>query len=141
MGKQRIIVSTIDMAEVHKIIIWTLVLFIIYLFSSPAFAQSVVGSVLCSAYGLITFDIGRGLATLAVVTLGIGAMLGRVTWGQAVTVGAGIATTLSGLFILFALTPVSAVGAVSSGICLGQATAAAGQSALAAPIWSAIGLR
>jgi type IV secretory pathway VirB2 component (pilin) len=36
-------------------------------------------------------NLGRGLATLAVITLGVGALLGKVSWGMAVTVGIGIA--------------------------------------------------
>lgn len=97
-----------------------LVLFAIglYLLSSPAFAiGSAIANVLCSAYGLIVFDIGQGLATLAIVALGVGAMLGRVTWGQAVTVGAGIGCVFGALSMALSLAPLSVLGIVAKYKC------------------------
>lgn len=47
--------------------------------------------VLCRVVGMILDDVGRGLATLAVIVVGIGAMLGKVSWGMAMTVAVGIA--------------------------------------------------
>lgn len=39
---------------------------------------------------VINTSIGRGLATLGIIILGIMATLGRITWTQAVVVGVGI---------------------------------------------------
>jgi type IV secretory pathway VirB2 component (pilin) len=33
---------------------------------------------------------GRGLATLAICIVGVGALLGKVSWGMAITVAIGI---------------------------------------------------
>lgn len=50
-----------------------------------------MGQVLCTVVNFMYGNLGRGLATLAVITLGVGALLGKVSWGMAVTVGVGIA--------------------------------------------------
>lgn len=141
MNKQNIITMKKELGEIQQVILWMLLLLGTYLFSSPAFAQTVVGSVLCSVYGLVAFDIGQGLATLAIIALGVGAMLGRVTWGQAVTVIAGIGGTIGALVIMVAVTPVSLIAELNSGLCSAQATIAQTQSGVAAAVWSALSLR
>ena len=49
-----------------------------------------MATVLCTVLGIIEGDLGRGLATLAIVMLGTGACLGKVSWGLAITVAIGI---------------------------------------------------
>ncbi len=49
-----------------------------------------MGTVLCTVVDFIYGNMGRGLATLAIVTLGVGALLGKTSWGMAITVGVGI---------------------------------------------------
>lgn len=49
-----------------------------------------MGFVLCNVVNMIYGNLGRGLATLAVLVLGVGATLGKVTWGLAITVAIGI---------------------------------------------------
>lgn len=56
--------------------------------------------VLCSILLLIVGDVGRGVATLAVMSLGIGAMMGKVSWGQALTVVSGIGIMFGSTLIL-----------------------------------------
>ena len=57
------------------------------------FAQSdtPMGSVLCTAVGWFTGNTGKGLATIAITVIGIGALLGKVSWGMAIIVGIGVA--------------------------------------------------
>lgn len=66
---------------------------------SPAFAQSIpvptttpsaTAKVLCDVLAMILLDIGRGIATLAVVALGVGAMMGKASLGQGVVILVGI---------------------------------------------------
>ncbi len=111
--------------ETQQISLFAMLAIAFYLFSEPVFAQSVMGRVLCSAYGLIIYDIGRGLATLAIVALGVGAMLGRVTWGQAVTVCAGIGAIFGAMAFASALAPFSLIGKASGVICEASALVAA----------------
>lgn len=55
-----------------------------------AFASQ-FNAVICRAVELVTTDAARAVATAAVVTIAIGALLGRVSWGMAVMIGVGIA--------------------------------------------------
>ena len=66
---------------------------------SPAFAQSLplptltpsaTAKVLCDVLAMIFLDIGRGIATLAVVVLGISAMMGKASLGQGVVILVGM---------------------------------------------------
>ncbi len=49
-----------------------------------------IGTTLCNAVQMITGNTGQGLATIAVVVIGIGALLGKVSWGMAILVGVGV---------------------------------------------------
>ena len=51
-----------------------------------------MGNVICCIIGIIYGNLGRGLAVLAVIIVGVGATLGKVSWGLAITVATGIAT-------------------------------------------------
>lgn len=50
-----------------------------------------MGNVLCKVVDMVMGNMGRGLATLAVIIIGVGATLGKVSWGLAITVAVGIA--------------------------------------------------
>jgi type IV secretory pathway VirB2 component (pilin) len=54
--------------------------------------QSPMGNVICLIIGIIYGNLGRGIAVLAVIILGVGATIGKVSWGLAMTVGVGIGT-------------------------------------------------
>ncbi|MGE0755336.1 MAG: TrbC/VirB2 family protein [Alphaproteobacteria bacterium] len=60
----------------------------------PVFAASgtptPMGTVLCAVVNMVYGNLGRGLATLAIIIVGVGATLGKVSWGLAITVGVGI---------------------------------------------------
>lgn len=56
----------------------------------PALATP-MGAVICKVAGFIyNGNLGRGLATMAIIIVGIGATLGKVSWGLAITVAVGI---------------------------------------------------
>lgn len=50
-----------------------------------------IADALCRISNALTGKIGRGIATIGVVMLGIGLFLGKLSWGLAVAVGIGIA--------------------------------------------------
>lgn len=52
--------------------------------------QSPMGNVICAIIGIIYGNLGRGIAVLSVIILGVGATIGKVSWGLAMTVGVGI---------------------------------------------------
>jgi type IV secretory pathway VirB2 component (pilin) len=52
---------------------------------------SEVGNAICQVpIAVITGNVGRGIATIGIIVLGVMATLGRITWTQAVVVGVGI---------------------------------------------------
>lgn len=50
-----------------------------------------MGYVLCTVVKWFTGNTGKGLATIAITVIGIGALLGKVSWGMAIIVGIGVA--------------------------------------------------
>ena len=147
MYKLNAVTSSVDLSEIRRLITLMLLTICTYLlYITPAFAAAIpipdfigaalptgkMAQVICSIYGLIAFDIGRALATLAIAALGVGAMLGRVTWGQVATVAVGIGVTMGAITIAFALLPVAWGTAVSLGSCGVQAGVAHATSAASA---------
>lgn len=65
--------------------------------SDLAFAQALMvndtpmGNVMCTVFTWFLGNVGKGLAVIAVTIIGVGAMLGKVSWGMAQTVGIGVA--------------------------------------------------
>lgn len=84
-----------------------LTLAIFVLFASTAQAQVTIGGTLCVVYNMLQGTVGRGLATIAIATVGIGAMLGKVSWGMAILVGVGIAALFGADVLLFDVTGVA----------------------------------
>jgi type IV secretory pathway VirB2 component (pilin) len=68
-----------------------------------------MGTVLCTVTLWFTGNTGKGLATIAITVIGIGALLGKVSWGMAIIVGIGVAIVFGASGI------VSAMGAGASG--------------------------
>lgn len=67
------------------------------LITMPDFAAAAGGGgdtiahVLCSVVGWFTGSVGKGIATLAIIIIGVGALMGKVSWGMAIIVGIGVA--------------------------------------------------
>lgn len=59
-----------------------------------------MGTVLCSIVSMVYGNLGRGLATLAVVVIGVGATLGKTSWGLAMTVAIGIAVIFNAGYVV-----------------------------------------
>lgn len=57
-----------------------------------AMATGPLTEALCAVVGWMTGGTGQAIATLAVIIIGVGALLGKVSWGMAIIVGLGIAT-------------------------------------------------
>ncbi len=54
-------------------------------------ADTPIGNIFCIVAGWFTGNTGKGLATIAITIIGVGALLGKVSWGMALIVGVGIA--------------------------------------------------
>lgn len=74
-----------------------LCLFALVCFAMPfdASAGTTMSQVLCNGYNWVTSNAGKGVATLAVLTLGFMALLGRINWGLAIMACVGIAIIFS----------------------------------------------
>ena len=72
---------------------YALGLFALALFAPEAAnATEPLTQALCSVVTWMTGGTGQAIATLAVIIIGVGALLGKVSWGMAIIVGLGIAT-------------------------------------------------
>jgi type IV secretory pathway VirB2 component (pilin) len=62
-------------------------------FATPALEanDTVIGSSLCKVVGWFTGNTGKGIATIAIIVIGVGALMGKVSWGMAIIVGIGVA--------------------------------------------------
>ncbi len=66
-----------------------------------------IGDVLCDVVGWMTGPVGAGIATLAVIIIGVGALLGKVSWGMAIIVGLGVAIVFGAPSVIESLSSVS----------------------------------
>lgn len=66
---------------------------------SQAYAATPMAEVLCLIMDWMTGNMGKGMATLAVGIVGVGATMGKTSWGLALTVAIGI-SVLFGAAIL-----------------------------------------
>jgi len=72
----------------------------------PDFAHATdtpMGTVLCTVTAWFTGNAGKGLATIAIIVIGIGALLGKVSWGMAIIIGIGVAIVFSAAGIVNAM--------------------------------------
>jgi type IV secretion system protein VirB2 len=70
---------------------------------SFAAGDTPMGAVLCQVVGWFTGNTGKGLATIAITVIGIGALLGKVSWGMAIIVGIGVAIVFGAAGIVNAM--------------------------------------
>ena len=78
----------------NKLMTLALCLFAAYavmLVPADALAGQTIGDLLCGVAGWFTGPVGQGIATLAIIVIGIGALMGKVSWGMAIIVGIGVA--------------------------------------------------
>jgi type IV secretory pathway VirB2 component (pilin) len=63
--------------------------------AAPDFANAQtntpIGNIFCTIASWATGNTGKGLATIAITVIGIGALLGKVSWGMAIIVALGVA--------------------------------------------------
>ncbi|MDE3015516.1 MAG: TrbC/VirB2 family protein [Pseudomonadota bacterium] len=66
---------------------------------AAAYAQvgvmSVPGNILCYILAIIYGNLGRAIATIGVIMIGLGALFGKVTWGMAIIVTIGISVVFA----------------------------------------------
>jgi len=92
----------------HRLTTGFLILTTLSIAMAPGLAHagtgSPMGDVICFILGVLWGNLGRGLATMAVIIIGLGAILGKTSWGLAITVGIGIAIMFSADWIVLVFT-------------------------------------
>lgn len=85
--------STFSLALAWQVCLVFVVSAAVIMLPDLAFAgtDTPMGKVLCTVVNWFTGNTGKGLATIAVTIIGIGALLGKVSWGMAIIVGIGVA--------------------------------------------------
>ncbi|MBF8246795.1 MAG: TrbC/VirB2 family protein [Rickettsia sp.] len=91
----------IKSSQIYVLIKYSMILYFIYYFSTTNLvfgstppggdSNDVIGESLCNLVNLISGQIARGIATLAIFAIGIGLFLGKVSWGLAATTAAAVA--------------------------------------------------
>jgi type IV secretion system protein VirB2 len=61
------------------------------------------GNIFCTVVSWFTGNTGKGLATIAITIIGVGALLGKVSWGMALIVGVGVAIVFGAAGIVDAM--------------------------------------
>lgn len=86
---------TINTDKVTSLALCMLVAYAAMLLPAEALAGppggGTIGSLLCSVADWFTGPVGSGIATLAILVIGVGALMGKVSWGMAIIVGIGVA--------------------------------------------------
>jgi type IV secretion system protein VirB2 len=88
---------TFSMHQVSRLALCLVMAYAIALMPNVALAQlsadggGTIGSLLCDVANWFTGPVGAGIATLAILVVGIGALMGKVSWGMAIIVGIGVA--------------------------------------------------
>lgn len=77
--------------------------------------NSILGASICLVVQWMYGNIGRSIATLAVMIIGIGATLGKVTWGLAMTVAIGISVIFNAGILVTVLVPSGPGGIMMNG--------------------------
>ncbi len=63
-----------------------------------------VSGILCIVIGIIMGNLGRAIATIAVISMGIGATFGKVTWIQALLLATGIGVIFGSVALIILIT-------------------------------------
>jgi len=87
-----------------------------YAIASTVTNASPMSNALCIAAIWITGSTGRGIATIGITIIGIGALLGKVSWGTAMIVGVGVAIVFGSTAIIALLGGTSAAASAGSGM-------------------------
>lgn len=72
---------------------------------------SALDRLFCNILSVVTGTVGKGIATIALVIIGVGALMGKVSWGMAIIVALGIAIVFGASSIV---TSISGQGAAES---------------------------
>lgn len=76
-----------------------------------------IEAIFCNVVSWFTGAIGKGLATISMIILGIGALFGKVSWGMAMVVALGVAMVFGSTGIIEALGAADGIGVGKGALC------------------------
>lgn len=84
---------------------FALAFFLALMWASPVYAgnNTQIGNVLCTVIGWMSGNMGKGLECICICILGVGALLGKISWGTAMVEGIGAAIVFSAAQIVDAM--------------------------------------
>lgn len=112
--------STKNLSTSWQACLMTLLTAVVIMLPDFAFAAGVdtpMGNVLCTVVKWFTGNTGKGLATIAITIIGIGALLGKVSWGMAIIVGIGVAIVFGAAGLVDAMNAGPGGSAVDASDC------------------------
>jgi type IV secretion system protein VirB2 len=71
--------------------------------ASPGGDSNAIEQVFCNVVLIFTGTTGKAIATVAVIAVGIGALLGKISWGMALIVALGVALVFGAASIVLVL--------------------------------------
>lgn len=81
-----------DLSIAWQVALLTLLCAVAIMVPDMSYAEdTVIGNTLCKVVGWFTGNTGKGIATIAIIVIGVGALMGKVSWGMAIIVGIGVA--------------------------------------------------
>jgi type IV secretion system protein VirB2 len=96
--------KTQNLSAAWQICLMVMLSAVIIMMPDFAFATDTpMGKVLCTVVNWFTGNTGKGLATIAITVIGIGALMGKVSWGMAIIVGIGVAIVFGAAGIVNAM--------------------------------------
>ncbi len=109
--------STKELSQAWQMSLLVLFAAVVVMLPDLAFAaDTTVGNTLCKVVGWFTGNTGKGIATIAIIVIGIGALMGKVSWGMAIIVGVGVALIFGAASLVDSI---SAQGNAGSGVTCG----------------------
>jgi type IV secretion system protein VirB2 len=71
--------------------------------ASGSAPPNAIEQVFCNLVSILTGTTGKAIATVAIIAVGIGALLGKISWGMALIVALGVALIFGAATIVAAL--------------------------------------
>ena len=90
------------MSKIFKILAWSILL--LFVCKIAAADVTSVESAMCAGYKVFNGPLGKTFAIFAIVALGVGFFLGKVSWGMAIAVALGIGSIFGAPALVKAIT-------------------------------------
>lgn len=110
--------QTKDLATMWQISLLVMLSAVVVMLPDMAFAaaagpDTTIGNMMCNVVTWFTGSTGQGLATIAIIVIGVGALMGKVSWGMAIIVGLGISIIFGAASLVTAMAGTNTQGGIS----------------------------